>query len=279
MRFLRFAVIVSTCAVSVGCGTDAPIHWNPEVRIPGAMAPGARMVITAAGVPAVQAALEPFRWPEDSLACTSTRVAVPAGGEAQLAAWWRSPRPKAGGPSAPDTLLLARASDGITWGTPVSVAVAAVRACRSAPAALASDAATGAAHIGFFGLVGGQAGIGVARLEPGAAAISGAMRVAADRVPRLVAIAARGDTIAVAYEASGSSGGAVRLAISGRRSQIPEDCGSVADGAARVFAPVVALADGHVAVGWNEARSGDRMPAAVARVGDIRRPCEPSRRD
>ena len=274
MRFPRFAIVMLVCAA---CGADAPIRWDPAVRVPGAIMPGARMVLTSEGVPAVQAALQPFRWPEDSLACTATRIAVQAGSTAQVAAWWRSSRRVAGAPQAPDTLLVARTPDGVIWGTPVPMAAAAERACRSAPAGLVVDAIAGTAYVGFHGLVSGQPGVGLAWLERGAAAISGAVLVAAGRLPRLVAIAVRGDTVALAYEASGPSGGDIRLAISGRKSQFPVDCGSVADGSARAFAPVIALANGRVAVGWNEARRGDRMPAAVARAGEIRRACEPSR--
>ena len=279
MRFLRVVIVVTACAAGIACGTDAPIHWDPEVRLRGAMAPGARMVLTVGGIPAVQAALEPFRWPEDSLTCASTRVAVWAGGESQAAVWWRSAQSAAGAAQGQDTLLVARTPDGMMWDRPVPVAIAVDRGCRSAPPALAADSVTGTLHIGFHGLVAGQAGVGVARLEPGAVAVSGVALVAADRVRRLVAIAVRGDTVAVAHEASASSGGTVRLAISGHKSQFPVDCGSPADGSARGFAPVVALADGRVAVGWNEVRRGNRMPVAVARVGDIRRACEPSRRD
>lgn len=279
MRFLPLATVAAACAACMACGADAPIRWDPEMRGRGAMVPGARMVFTDAGIPAVQAALEPLRWPEDSLTCGSTRVAVPAGGGAQAAVWWRTSKPIPGAPQGQDTLLAARTPDGIVWEKPVPVAIAAARGCRSAPAALAVDSVTGTLHIGFYGQIAGQAGVGVARLEPGAAAISGVALVAADRVRRLVAIAARGDTVAVAHEAPAPSGGTVRLAISGHKSQFPVDCGSPTDGSARGFSPVVALTNGRVAVGWNEARRGDRMPVAVARVGEIRRACEPSRRE
>lgn len=279
MRFLSRATVATACAACMACGADAPIRWDPEVRGRGAMVPGARMVLTEAGIPAVQVAFEPFRWPDDSLTCASTRVAVPAGGGAQAAVWWRASSHAGGASPGPDTLFVARTSDGMIWEPPVRVAGAAVRGCRSAPAALAVDSATGSVHIGFHGLVAGQVGVGVARLDPGAVAISGVALVAPDHLRRLVAIAVRGDTVAVAHEASGPDGVTVRLAISGRKSQLPVDCGSPTGGSARGFAPVVALASGRVAVGWNEARRGDRMPAAVARVGDIRRACEPSRRE
>ncbi|MEA3246086.1 MAG: hypothetical protein U9Q74_07995 [Gemmatimonadota bacterium] len=260
-------VAAGMAAMAAGCGTRTQVRWEAEQRMSGAVAPGALLVFGDGGAPAVRAPVVPIRWPGDSTACPAARAAVPGGGDTVVAAWWQ-PRPPKG-----SVLLVSRSPNGgVDWERAVEVGTSGTRAapCDRPPPGVAATAGD-ATVVAFHGVLGDTAGIVIAAVRPGARRADGVRLVAPGGAARLAGVAVTGDTIAVAYESPAVADGAVWLAIWVGPGQIPVVRERVSGADARARAPLVALHAGRLAVGWNEAARGSEGPAAVVRVGRLRR--------
>jgi hypothetical protein len=248
-----------------GCGEPSPVDWDAEQRIAAVIAPGARLVISESGKPAIVQGWTPLKWPEDSTACANTHVGARARGDTAYAAWWHL---NAYGYA---DLMLARSDDGIRWNAPeiMGGAVGTERACSRPLPAIAVDSTTGAVYLAWHGM--SQWGPGMLFAEvPTKGRAPFAVRIdSMEPVMRVASVAAFRDTVAVLWEASSEEGSELRLAISMRAGHIPMARATVRSRDTRVFAPLVSVRDGRVAMAWNEARRGDAPPSAAARVGRI----------
>lgn len=267
------AALAIVVAFSGACAAPDAIAWDAERRVDGAMAPGVTLVLDDAGVPAIREPWTPLRWPDDSSACAGTRVAARGRGDTAVAAWWRATAARGLDPSGQGLdaeLVVARADDGVSWGEPRVAGRAAGRACPAFPASVTVDETTGDAHVVYHGK--SAAGLGIHRVTLQASAMTaGPVLVDSGAAPRRAAVAARGDTVAVAFETRLNGSPDVWLALSLASGHIPDIRGGVSPRGGRAFAPAVALRDAHVAVAWNEPRRGATPPAAAVRVGRIRR--------
>jgi len=245
-----------------------PVAWEPDRRVPGAMAPGARMVLLESGIPAMQPVLTPVRWPDDSLACPASFVAAGLGVGTVFAVWRTTLD------SGATQLRAARSSDGgIAWDEshPVGAIERTGSGCRRPPAAISVDSATGTVHVVYHGKA--AAGIGVVSVRARSPAwLFGAPElIARGGLPATAAIAAYGDTVAVVFESPAPPPGEIWLALSAAGRDIPGARVVLSVPGVRAFAPAVALSGGRIGVAWNEARHGGEGPMAVARVGRLGR--------
>jgi hypothetical protein len=168
--------------------------------------------------------------------------------------------------------MLSRSDDGLRWNKPeiMGGAVGTERSCSRPLPAIAVDSTTGAVYLAWHGM--SQWGPGILFAEaPTKGRNPFAVRIdSLEPVMRMAAVAAHRDTVAVLWEAPTESGGELRLAISMRAGHIPMARATVRSRETRVYAPLVAVRDGRVAMAWNERRR-DAAPSAVARVGTILR--------
>lgn len=222
------------------------------------------MVLLAGGVPAVQVAWAPMRWPDDVAACAQTFAAARGRGDTVYAVW------RTGKDTTTTVVRVARSVNaGIAWDPPVSLGTAepAPAGCAQPAPGIAVDTLTSGVHVVFHGNSAGVTGTFTATKARSNRAFAAPVRIATGARPAPAAIAALGDTLVVVYEAPTVPEGAMWLAISLGAGHIPAIRIALSPTGTRAFSPSVALGGGRVGAAWNEARHGDQGPAAVARVG------------
>jgi hypothetical protein len=264
----RVATVALATVLAVACEKDlSGVKWAPQQSVPGAIAPGAQLVLEEGGRAAITAGFTPLRWPEDSTACSGTQVGARGRGDTAYAVWWHRNAYGHG------DLLIARTDDGVHWteSTLLGGAVPSPNICNRPPPAIGIDAATGTAYVAWHGMSNFGPGILVMQAPTPGKQGSVAFRIDSGAAVRMATVAAVNDTVAVAFEVTESWGSGIRLALSATRGHIPDVRGAVSPSGVRAFAPLVALRDGRVAVAWNERGRADAPPAAAARVGTILR--------
>jgi hypothetical protein len=266
----RHALLVAVAAAALGAAcaeNTSGVEWEDQKSVPGAIAPGAQLVLAEGGRAAIGPGFTPLRWPEDSTTCPGTQVGARARGDTAYAVWWRRNAYGHG------DLFIARSDDGVHWGesTLLGGAVPSPNICDRPPPAIGIDAGTGKAYVAWHGMSNFGPGILIMQAPTPGKPGSTAFRIDSAAPVRMVAIAAMNDTVAVAFETEESWGRGIRLALSATPGHIPSIRGAVSPSGARAFAPLVALRDGRVAVAWNEGRRADAPPKAAARVGTILR--------
>ena len=253
-------LVVTACSQPV----RQPILWDEDRRVAGAVAPGVTMVLLAGGVPAVQVAWAPVRWPDDAAACTQTFTAGRGRGDTVYAAW------RTGKDSTTTVVRVARSvNSGIAWGPPVSLGAAepAPQGCARPAPGIALDTLASAVHVVFHGIYAGVAGTFSASTTRGNRAFATPVLIAKGARPAPAAIAALGDTLAVVFESPTVPEGAIWLAISLGAGHIPDIRMALSPAGIHAFSPSVAVGEGRVGAAWNEGRHGGQGPAAVAREG------------
>jgi hypothetical protein len=265
-RWLAAALVVT----HAGCTSpppppDGPVVWEPDRRIPGAMAPGATMVLVDGGIPAMQPAWNPVRWPDDSLACAGSFAVARARADTMFAVW------RAATTDSTQLWLARSGNGGLAWEAPVAIGPAEQfgRGCRRPPAGMAVDTLRGVVHVAYYGAASRATGIVTIHIARDGQSVSKPELIARGDVPTVAAIAARGDTVAIVFEAPVSPGGIIWLALSTHRRQISPVRMPLSTPGVRASVPGVALAAGRVGAAWNEGRHGTEGPAAVARVGRL----------
>ena len=253
-----------------GCTSQppGPVAWEPDRRVPGAMAPGARMVLLESGIPAILPVLTPVRWPDDSLACAGSFVAAGLGMGTVFAVWRTTMD------SGATQLRAAHSSDGgIAWDAPQPVGAVerTGSGCRRPPAAISVDSATGTVHVVYHGRAVAGTGVVAVRARRPAWLFGAPELIAKGTLPATASVAANADTVAVVFESPASPPGEIWLALSAAGRQIPGARVMLSTPGVRAFAPAVAVSGGRVGAAWNEARHGGQGPTAVARVGRLGR--------
>lgn len=246
-------------AFLAGCDT-APIEWKDPVIIARPSAAARLTVDTTGSVRYVLDSVQVIT-PPPGVACARSLVTAPAATRS-FAAWWAARRD-----SSANLLIAWSADSGKTWTPPMSADTSDVSStgCRRPPPALAT---VGDDVYVAYSMVAAE-GTGVffahtmgAMLHSPVAVIYGERLVS-------TAIAARGDTVVVAYEEPNGSRQQVDIARSTTQGHIFEVHTVASRGVDVAAAPAVAFAGPMIAVGWTEKR-GDASIGTVVRVGRIK---------
>ena len=240
--FLTGLVLVTT----VACGTGEPLAWEAALTRSGSALPG-RLTVDA-GEPRFTADTTALVAPAIAGACAgSVRVALSgASGAERYAAWW-APRADSSA-----SLLSARSTDGgKSWSAPEPVDTADHRAtgCDRPAPSIAADSATGYVHVAYSMRDAQGAGIFFSHsMEHGKMFHWPVTIVYGDHLTD-VAIAVRGDSVAIAYVEPSSDHPQVGLVLSHTMGHIFEERLTVPS-SSDASDPAIALAPGRLGVAW-----------------------------
>jgi len=254
-RFLGVLAFVAACE---GCEAP-PIEWKDPVAMakPG---DAGRLVVDASGsvryvVDSVRVAAPP------GVACAASLRFAPALTRT-FAAWWVSR------PDSSVNLVVAWSSDsGKAWTRPMSVDTSDVSStgCNRPPPALATVGDD--VYVAYSMIASEGTGVFFAHTM-GSMLHSPVAVIYGDRlVP--TAIAAHGDSVAVAYEEPNGARRQVDVALSTTQGHIFELHTVASRGVDVAVRPSVAFAGRMIAVGWTELRDGERI-GDVVRVGRLK---------
>jgi hypothetical protein len=247
--------------VLISCGGTAPIAWLPATVSAGSSLPG-RLVLGEVARFSTDTAM--LVAPGVAGACSgSVRVALSgASGVERYAAWWA---PRADSSAA---LLAARSVDGgRSWSSPEPVDTAdhhPIGCNRPAPA-IAADSSSGYVHVAYSMRDAQGAGVFFSHsMDHGRMFHSPVTIMYGDQLTD-VALAAHGDTVAVAFIDPSSDHPEVGLALSHTMGHIFEHRLTVPS-STDAYTPAIAFAPGRVAVAWVH-RVPDGESSVVMRVG------------
>ena len=234
--------------------TSGPIAWDDDAA-----------AVTAPPTPPV---VDP---PADSARCPGSLVATRSGGD-EYAAWWRA---RTDGSAA---LVAAHRARGAAWDAPVLVDSAdqSHDGCDRPPPAAAADSASGYVHLVYFLVAPEGAGVFFSHSMDRGAMYHSAVGVVYGDAPSSAAVAARGDTVVVAYEDPGRDPErgvpVIGLAASITAGHIFETRGvAVTSGDTPSTNPAIALAPGgRLTVWWDERGARGGPPQRRARSGRLR---------
>jgi hypothetical protein len=253
-------VAIALGALCAAC-SSGPVTWEDPVA-------------SGAGTPMPQegaSAADTAGLPADAARCPASLVRARAGGD-EYAAWWRVAA------DSNVTLVAAHRAGTGAWDAPVAVDTVdqGRRGCDRPAPAIAADAASGYVHLVYF--IDAPEGAGVFfshSMERGAMYHSPVGVVYGD-APSRAAVAARGDTVAVAYEDPGRDPDrgrpTVGMALSVTSGHIFETRGvPVTAGDAPATRPAIALLPGRrVLVTWAEPGAPGGAARRRARAGVLR---------
>jgi hypothetical protein len=258
--FLRRIAVLAT-TVLAGCSSSPPVVWESAATRSGDVLPGR---LTLDSVPAFVADTAMFVAPVIAGACAgSARVALSgASGVERYVAWW-SPRPDSSA-----ELLAARSVDaGQSWSPPevVDTADHTPVGCKRPAPGIAADSASGYVHVAYGMRDAQGAGIFFSHsMERGRMFHSPVTILYGERLAS-VAIAARGDTVAIAYVDPSSDHPPLGLALSHTMGHIFEHR-LIVPSTKDVSDPAVALGDGRIAVAFVHRTPGGAT-SVVSRPG------------
>ena len=260
--FLRHSIVLASMALAA-CA-PAPLAWDAAVTTAGAALPG-RLALDG----------ETPRFTVDTAALIAPTVPGSCAGSARIAlsgasgteryvVWW-APRPDSSA-----TLLSARSADGgRSWSAPEPVDTAdhqPVGCNRPAPA-IAADSSSGYVHVAYSMRDAQGAGVFFSHsMDHGKMFHWPVTIMYGDRLAD-VAIAARGDTVAVAYVEPSSDHPQIGLALSHTMGHIFEDRLAVPS-SSDASDPAIAVAPGRLAVAWVHHTPGGAS-SVVTRVGRL----------
>jgi hypothetical protein len=243
------------------CAQD-PVSWRDPAPSGAAPDSGARLAVDVAGrVSVVPASAVPPHFVLPGGACAGSVRVAQGGGEARYAVWWRVREDSSA------ALLAARSGDGgRTWGRPIPVDTmdrATLGCARPAPA-VAGDSSSGYVHVAYFLVAPEGAGVFFAHAPEGEAMFHAPVVIVFGERPAAVSVAARGDTVAVAYEDPNGAARGIGLALSVTQGHVFERrLPLVSSPSVPATSPRVALGARTVAVAWVE------RTELVVRVGRL----------
>ena len=260
--FLKRGIVLAAMLIA-GCSSSGPVEWASAVTRRGDALPG-RLALDSAPVFRGDTSMQVA--PTIAGACAgSTRVALSgASGAERYVVWW-APRPDSSA-----ALLAARSVDaGQNWSAPEPVDTAdhTPVGCKRPAPAIAADSAGGYVHVAYGMRDADGAGVFFSHsMDHGTMFHSPVTIVYGERLAS-VAVAVRGDTVAVAYVDPSSDHPPLGLALSytmghsfEHRLMIPETR-DVSD-------PAVALAPGRIAVAFVQRTPGGAA-SVVTRLGRL----------
>ena len=234
----------------LGC-QHPPVVWDGQpISVAGASAVGAVVVVDSPPrfmVPSTRGA--PPREPGGCAA--SLRFADGTDGVV-YAAWW------AARPDSSVLLRVARSADGgATWGAAETAEGRdkGVRGCARPAAAVAVDPDSGYLHLAYFLEPADGAGVFYAHRMQGM--FHAPVAIVYGQRPAAVAVAARGDTVVVAYEDPNGATPRIALAVSMTAGHLFAVRVPVSGESVAARAPVAGLRGTRVGVGWWESAVGD----------------------
>ena len=189
------------------------------------------------------------------------------GRELTAAAWW-SLRPD----SSARLVAALSANRGATWSpaAPVDTVDRSARGCRRPAPAVTIEPRTGYVHVAYWLEAPEGPGVFFSHSMDEGATYHAPVPIVYGRQPANVAIAASGDTLAVAYEDPNAASPAIGLALSKSQGHLFERKGIVASPkGARARRPVVDIQGSRLVVGWMEADEG--AGELVVRRGTVHR--------
>ena len=257
---LRF-VVPSAAIVLAACG-GAPLTWDPAVIAAGAALPG-RLGLDA-GEPRFTTDTASLVPPSIPGACAgSARVALSgASGTERYVAWW-APRDDSSA-----ALLSARSTDGgRSWSVPEPVDTAdhrPVGCIRPAPA-IAADSSSGYVHVAYSMRDAQGAGTFFSHSMDRGKMFHWPVTITYGDHLTDVAIAVRGDTVAIASIEPSSDHPQLGLALSHTMGHIFEDRLTVPS-SSDASDPAIAIAPGRIGVAWIHHIPGGAT-ALVTRIG------------
>ena len=254
---------LATAAISlVSCSAPSPLDWDAAVTTNGGELPG-RLVIErgAATFASDTAALVAPMMPGACL--ESARLAkVGTNGMERYVVWW-APRS-----DSSTALVLARSVDGgMSWSAPEPVDTAdhSLTGCKRPAPAIVADSANGYVHVAYAMRDAQGAGVFFSHsMARGQMFHSPVTIVYGERLVD-VAIAARGDTVAVVYVDPSADHPPLGLALSHTMGHIFEQRLSV-PATTDTGEPAIAIAPGTLAVAWVRRVNGG-AGAVITRVG------------
>jgi hypothetical protein len=254
-------VVVSAATVLAACSGD-PLTWDPAMTAAGTALPG-RLRLDSGG-PQFTTDTTGLVPPSIPGACAgSARVALSgASGMERYVAWWA---PRADSSAA---LLSARSTDGgRSWSAPEPVDTAdhrPVGCVRPAPA-IAADSSSGYVHVAYSMRDAQGAGIFFSHSMDRGKMFHWPVTITYGDHLTDVAIAVRGDTVAIAYIEPSSDHPQLGLALSHTMGHIFEDRLMVPS-SSDASDPAVALAPGRIGVAWIHHIPGGAT-SLVTRIG------------
>lgn len=209
----RTSVTLSLAALllSAGACSQDPVAWTLPVLVTPTPVPGRQLRVSAAGRTSfVPPPAEPAFAPPPPACPGSVRFARGEGQDV-FAAWWavRS--------DSSVVLLAARSPDGgTTWEKPLTVdgRDAGVIGCNRPPLAITADSRVGYVYLAYFLQPPEGAGVFFCHSMERGTMYHSPMVVVYGAIPSTTAIAAHGDTVAVAFEDPNSEDHAASLALS-----------------------------------------------------------------
>ena len=245
--------------LAAGCGWDAPpVEWQAPTPIASARDSAARYAAqwTPGAVTEVAVRQEGAPAPDTTsllAACPGSVVRTPLVRGAAWSVWWQIRADSS-------ALLMAARYD--SAGVPMRRLVVdsldrALLGCARPAPAVAVDSINGYLHVGYFMVAPEGAGLFYAHLmDPRATAFEPPMAVVYGERPAHVALASRGDTVAVAYEDPNSEAGRIAMSMSLTAGHLFEQSARiipVSTSSQTAAAPqIVRLGGGQLWVGWTE---------------------------
>lgn len=246
-RRAAFLAVVTACCAS--CDRP-PFTWREALRTPNAPNAGWRLAVDAQAKPALGiAATAPFVTPPG--ACPSSIVFAFAGAGNWYVAWWQ-PR----GDSSAQLMVSRSTNGGGSWTAPVVAdnRDQAPLGCARPNPAIAADSASGYVHLAYFIMPRQGGGVWYTHSQDLGATWHDPVGVFYGDDPAHADVAARGDTVLVAYEYPNADDARVGVAVSYTAGHVFAARMPVSAGTERASDPRIALGGGVVAVGWT---SGD----------------------
>ena len=261
--FLKRGIVLAAMLLA-GCGDTSPVVWDPVTTLAGDALPGRLALDNGTTSFATDTAM--LIAPSLSNACQgSARVALSGtNGAERYVAWW-SPRPDSSA-----ELLAARSVDGgQSWSAPEPVDTAdhTPVGCKRPAPAIAADSASGYVHVAYGMRDAQGAGVFFSHsMERGRMFHAPVTVVYGDRLSS-VAIAVRGDTVAVVYVDPSADHPPLGLALSHTMGHIFEHR-LIVPSTKDVSEPAVALGPGRIAVAFVHRTPGGAT-SVVSQVGRL----------
>lgn len=242
-------ILLLATTLAAACD-DAPIVWEEPTRLPAAAADYDRLALRRDGS-LLTSTDSAVTLPASASRCPgSVRAARDTSGE-WYAVWWDAR------PDSTAEIVVARSADGVAWGPGVRVDTvdAGRTGCRRPAPSI--DAFGGHVHVVYAMAAREGPGIFASHsMDRGEMFHAPVAVVYGERIGES-AIAARGNHVAIAFEDPNGALDRIGIAYSRTMAHLFQHRETVSPTSGSARRPRVALADGHVAVGWTGVTRGE----------------------
>jgi hypothetical protein len=237
MRSLR--ALLSLCVLTA-CHGDV-VKWN-EAQIGAGESPPSEMV--ARTIP-------------DSSACPAS-LRVASSGKFTYAVWWKVR------PDSSAALVVARSTDGETWGAPVVADSSdhSRRGCARPPPAIAADTSSEYVHLAYFLEPAAGSGVFFAHSMDSAATFHAPVPIVFGTNPSRVSVASHGDRVVVAYEDPNSNEAMIGVAFSRTMGHLFEARMQATSSDGRARKPIIRVSKDSVFLWWSEHSANPEVSAS-----------------